>query len=81
MNSVNSGDIVAPVLVIECGHCGGARAHWHAPQPGQPPDLWFERFPRSGRVMLSNGTVLVACQLCQGQLDVIRREYGKTLEL
>lgn len=81
VNSVDSGDLGVPVLVVECGHCSGARAHWWAPKPGNPPDLWFENFPRKGRVMLANKTILLACAMCSRQLDVIRAEYGKTVVL
>jgi len=81
VNSVDNGDIGRPVLVVECGHCGGARAVWWNSKPGNPPDLWFQNFPTSGRVMLSNKTILLACDRCKGQLDVIMAEYGKTLSL
>lgn len=78
---VDSGDISKPVLVIECGHCGGARAFWFHVSPGKPPDLWFQNFPKNGRVMLARETVLVACEKCQSQLDVIVKEYEKTVML
>jgi len=81
VNSVDSGNTAVPVLVIECGHCGGAQAYWWSPSPGNPPDLWFKNFPKNGRAIFSNKTVLVACERCQRQLDVIRSEYQKTLAL
>lgn len=78
---VDTVDIGKPVLVIECGHCGGARAAWFAPGTGKPPDLWFQNFPKNGRMMMSNNTILVACEKCQSQLTVIAKEYEKTVLL
>lgn len=86
MNNGNREDNVekllsGPCLVIQCGHVADAKVQWLETKPGNPPDLLFSGFPASGRMMLSKGTVLLACARCKGQLDVIQAEYGRTLVL
>lgn len=77
----NMAEIFKPVLVIQCSHCPNAAVEWRENEPGKPPDLLFRGFPTNGRMMLSKGTVLLACDRCRGQLDVIHAEYGKTLTI
>jgi len=81
VDNVNIVNIGMALLVVECGHCPGARAVWWDAKPGEPPDLWFQNFPNTGRMMLSNKTILLACDRCKGQLDTIRKDYGNVLEL
>ncbi len=85
-SAVNNGDkednmaeIFTPVLVIQCSHCPGAKVEWKENSPGKPPDLIFRGFPSGGRMVMSQKTILLACDRCRGQLDVIQEEYGKTL--
>jgi len=73
--------IVGGCLVIQCGHCSEAKVMWMETKAGNPPDLLFKGFPASGRMILSKATVLLACERCKAQLDVIQAEYAKTLTL
>ena len=68
-------------LMIQCGHCSQAVVNYIENGQGKPPDLLFSGFPGAGRVMLSKKTVLLACERCKAQLDVIMAEYGKTLTI
>lgn len=68
-------------LVIQCGHCSEAKVQWIETKEGNPPDLLFSGFPASGRVMLAKKAILLACERCKGQLDVIQEEYARTLVL
>jgi len=83
VNSVNSGDIEKMALVIECGHCPGARVIWldsNDPEK-HPPEMMFFNFPRNGRMMMSRQTIILTCYRCRKHLEVIQNEYGKTLTL
>jgi len=68
-------------LIVQCGHCAQAVVNYIENGQGRPPDLLFSGFPAAGRMMLSKKTVLLACDRCKSQLDVIMAEYGKTLTL
>jgi len=68
-------------LVVQCGHCAQAVVIFMENGENKPPDLLFSGFPEAARMMLSKKTVLLACNRCKGQLDVIVEEYGKTLVL
>lgn len=68
-------------LMIQCGHCAQAVVNYIENGQGKPPDLLFSGFPAAGRVMLSKATVLLACERCKAQLDVIMDEYGRSLVL
>lgn len=74
-------EILKPALVIHCGHCPEARVFWVENDTGKPPDLVFRGFPKGGRLMMSKENVLLACDRCKAQLDVIQAEHGKTLWL
>lgn len=74
-------EILRPVLVIQCCHCPNARVEWMENKAGKPPDLIFRGFPENGRIIMSANTVLLACDRCRGQLDMMQEEYGKTFTI
>lgn len=73
--------LLKPTLVIQCTHCPQAAVQWLDNGVGKPPDLIFKGFPEAGRVILSKNTILLSCDRCKSQLEVIQEEYGKTLQL
>jgi len=61
-----------PVLVVQCGHNPNATAFWTTKNEGsEPPDLWFQNFPDTGRMFLTNQVIYVACLMCEHGLDAV----------
>lgn len=71
------GIVVIPkqILVVQCGHLAQPKAFWGTTNDGtHPPDLWIENFPSKGRIMMSQGVILVACWNCRENLSDIAKE-------
>jgi len=73
--------VIKPAFVIGCTHCGNVKAAWVENDGQKPPDLIWDEFPRSGRMVMSKETIIVACRACRDSLDAIIQEYGNTLTL
>lgn len=68
-----------PILVAQCGHCLDAVAFWTTDNGGQvAPDLWFRGFPTSGRVVMTNQVLYLACEQCKQGLDEVVRDFTKS---
>jgi len=68
-----------PILVAQCGHCLQAYAFWTTGNDGtMVPDLWFQGFPSSGRMLMTNQVIYLACSQCQNGLDEVVRDFTKT---
>lgn len=72
--------IPRPQFIIGCTHVSKAKAFFcHQNDGTEPPDLWIKDFPQNGRLILTHGSICLACWTCRESLDSIVREYGKTI--
>lgn len=70
--------VTKPVLVVQCSHCGNAKAFWSIQLDGSmPPDLWFENFPVNGRLLMTNQVIYLACSRCKNGLDQVYKDEVK----
>jgi hypothetical protein len=70
-----------PILVAQCGHALNAEAFWTNDNTGQlAPDLWYENFPTTGRMLLTNQVLYLSCRQCQNGLDEIMRDFRQTAD-
>jgi hypothetical protein len=70
-----------PILVAQCGHALSAEAFWTTDNGGQvAPDLWFQNFPTSGRMVMTNQIIYLACRSCANGLDEVVKDFTKTVE-
>jgi len=70
-----------PLLVAQCGHLTHAEAFWTTDNGGQvAPDLWFKGFPMTGRMIMTNQIIYLACRQCQNGLDEVVKDFIKTAD-
>jgi hypothetical protein len=70
-----------PILVAQCGHAFAGEAFWSTENTGgMAPDLWYENFPNSGRIVLTNQVVYVACRQCRNGLDEVIKDFTKSTD-
>jgi len=68
-----------PILVAQCGHALSAAAFWTTNNDGtMSPDLWFENFPTTGRMVMTNQIIYLACRSCRMQLDDFLKDFTTT---
>ena len=61
--------------VVHCQHCN-PKVLWAVNTEGEPPHLMYKGFPPMGQIILSKNTVVVTCDKCSEQLDVILKQMS-----